>query len=251
MEQKSLGENPGDAPKQPEVIQPPPVTGTQQTGQQKVCHNCGNLNRVASLFCFKCGFKLPEYVNQDKKICIGCQAPNSASSQYCYKCGLKLPDTPGNVSLLRYGGFWIRLLASIIDNLIISTFTSIISTPFLLHFVGQLSDDSYFNSLDDHTIKTSVLIFYLILIFGTIIIQVAYETIAVGKWGKTIGKAALGLKVVKPDSSRVSYWRALGRSLARQLNQFTFGLTFLMVAFTQKKRGLHDYIADTVVIKTN
>jgi uncharacterized RDD family membrane protein YckC len=83
------------------------------------------------------------------------------------------------------------------------------------------------------------------------IVQIAYSTIAVGKWGKTVGKAALGLKVVKPDGTRVSCWRAFGRSLAYQLNGFTLGLSFLMIAFTSKKRGLHDYIADTVVIKTN
>jgi uncharacterized RDD family membrane protein YckC len=62
---------------------------------------------------------------------------------------------------------------------------------------------------------------------------------------------ALRIKVVKPDGSRVSYWRAFGRGLAYYLNQFTLGFSFLIIAFTSKKRGLHDYIADTVVIKTD
>jgi len=35
------------------------------------------------------------------------------------------------------------------------------------------------------------------------------------------------------------------------LNSFTGGLSFLIIAFTGKKRGLHDYIADTIVIKTD
>jgi uncharacterized RDD family membrane protein YckC len=86
---------------------------------------------------------------------------------------------------------------------------------------------------------------------ATFFIQTIYYTVAIGKWGRTVGKAALKIKVVKPDGSRVSYWRALGRSFAYYLNGFTFGLTFLIIAFTNKKRGLHDYIADTVVIKTN
>jgi uncharacterized RDD family membrane protein YckC len=81
-------------------------------------------------------------------------------------------------------------------------------------------------------------------------IEIAYFTISVGKWGKTIGKKAVGLKIVRTDGSRVSYARALGRSLAYMLNGFSYDLTFLMIAFNAQKRGLHDYIADTIVVKT-
>jgi uncharacterized RDD family membrane protein YckC len=93
--------------------------------------------------------------------------------------------------------------------------------------------------------------FYLIYFVITFAVMVIYQTVAVGKWGKTLGKAALGLKVVKPDGSKVSFIRALGRALAYQLNAFTLGLAILMIPFSHKKRGLHDYIADTIVVKTN
>jgi uncharacterized RDD family membrane protein YckC len=83
-----------------------------------------------------------------------------------------------------------------------------------------------------------------------LIVTVLYSTISIGLWGRTLGKAALKLKVVKPDGSRVGIIRAFGRSLAYILNYFTLGLSFLIIAFTHKKRGLHDYIADTIVIKT-
>ena len=83
------------------------------------------------------------------------------------------------------------------------------------------------------------------------LVGVVYYTFAIGKWGRTLGKMALRIKVVKPNGTRVSYWRAFGRGVAFYLNQFTLGLSFLIIAFTSKKRGLHDYIADTVVIKTD
>jgi uncharacterized RDD family membrane protein YckC len=250
MEQKPWGENPGDAQKQPEIILSPPVTANTETGSTKRCPICANVNPAVSIYCFKCGLKLPEYVIPDKKICTGCQTPNAASAQYCYKCGLQLPEKAGSVSVMRYGGFWVRLLASLIDSMLLGVLTSIITTPFLLSYMGQFSDSSS-SFATDGTVDSSFWTLYFILVAATFIVQMAYQTIAVGKWGRTVGKVALGLKVVKPDGSRVSYWRALGRSLAYYLNQITFGLTYLMIAFTHKKRGLHDYIADTVVIKTN
>ncbi|MGP8080023.1 MAG: RDD family protein [Dehalococcoidales bacterium] len=254
MEQRPASENPGNAQQPPEIILSPAPSGAPsgRTGSavNKVCPNCGNVNPPESVFCFKCGLKLPDYVNQDKKICIGCQTPNAASAQYCYKCGLKLPDTLGSFFAMRYAGFWVRLLASLIDSLLLGVFASIITIPLTIHYFGQFSDTSSLSSIEN-TSESTFLIFYLIFTLVVYGVQIAYSTIAVGKWGKTVGKAALGLKVVKPDGSRVSYWRAFGRSLAYQLNGFTMGLTFLMIAFTPKKRGLHDYIADTVVIKTN
>ena len=250
MEQRPASENPGDAQKQPEIIlSPAPSAGTGSV-VNKICPNCGNVNPLESVYCFKCGLKLPDYVNQDKKICIGCQTPNSAIAQYCYKCGLKLPEKLGSVVMMRCAGFWVRLLASFIDSILLGVFTGIISVPLMLHYFGNLTDLSSLNSIET-TSDSTFWAFYFIFTLVVYIVQIAYSTIAVGKWGKTVGKAALGLKVVKPDGTRVSCWRAFGRSLAYQLNGFTLGLSFLMIAFTSKKRGLHDYIADTVVIKTN
>ena len=89
-----------------------------------------------------------------------------------------------------------------------------------------------------------------ILLLTFLIVTVLYSTISIGIWGKTVGKAVFKLKVVKPDGSHVGIIRAFGRSLAYLLNYCTLGLGFLIIAFTHKKRGLHDYIADTIVIKT-
>jgi len=54
---------------------------------------------------------------------------------------------------------------------------------------------------------------YGIFFLCTYIIQTIYFTVAIGKWANH-RQGGFKLKVVKPDGSRVSYWRALGRSLA-------------------------------------
>ena len=43
---------------------------------------------------------------------------------------------------MRYAGFWVRLLASLIDGILLSVFTSIITIPLMIHYFGQFSDTS-------------------------------------------------------------------------------------------------------------
>ncbi len=80
-------------------------------------------------------------------------------------------------------------------------------------------------------------------------IEAVYFTVAIGVWGRTIGKVVMGVKVVRTDGGRVSIGRAFGRYLAYLLNWLTFGIGFLVIALNPLKRGLHDLIVDTQVVK--
>jgi uncharacterized RDD family membrane protein YckC len=81
-------------------------------------------------------------------------------------------------------------------------------------------------------------------------ITAAYFTFFVGALAASPGKLALGLKVVRPDGSAVGYGRALGRYFAGILSWMILFIGYIMVAFDSEKRGLHDMICDTRVIKT-
>jgi uncharacterized RDD family membrane protein YckC/ribosomal protein L40E len=254
MEQKPASDNSGGAQQQPEIIlTPAPPVGTPPA-PDKVCPKCGAVSLAAAEYCFKCGNKLPDPAMLNKKICPGCHAVNAASSQYCFKCGLPLPQqlSNGYENQIRYAGFWVRFVAYIIDAIVLGTVTSIVTVPLFIHYLGQFSDYSWLSSAaSGGTLPSGFWIFYGWYFLASFLIETIYFTVAIGKWGRTLGKMALRIKVVKPDGSRVSYWRAFGRGLAYYLNQFTLGFSFLIIAFTSKKRGLHDYIADTVVIKTD
>jgi uncharacterized RDD family membrane protein YckC len=67
--------------------------------------------------------------------------------------------------------------------------------------------------------------------------------------GATVGKMVLGLRVVDGQGNRISFLRATGRFFAKILSGMILFIGFLMVAFTERKRGLHDIIADTLVVK--
>jgi hypothetical protein len=65
----------------------------------------------------------------------------------------------------------------------------------------------------------------------------------------TFGKRMLGIRVEHADGGRTTFLRALGRNLAKIISSIPMALGFVMVAFTDRKQGLHDMIAKCVVVR--
>ena len=85
-----------------------------------------------------------------------------------------------------------------------------------------------------------------------VVINWLYEALLTSsERGATLGKMAVGLRVVTEQGERISFLRATGRYFAKYVSALILGIGFLMVAFTDRKRGLHDMIAGTLVIKTD
>jgi uncharacterized RDD family membrane protein YckC len=64
----------------------------------------------------------------------------------------------------------------------------------------------------------------------------------------TIGKMAIGAKIVDGQGGRLTYLSSVGRFFAQLLSFGLFLLGVLMIAFHAKKRGLHDLMANTFVV---
>jgi uncharacterized RDD family membrane protein YckC len=68
--------------------------------------------------------------------------------------------------------------------------------------------------------------------------------------GRTLGKWATGLRIVRRDGQPVSVARSLLRHLVGYpLSFLTLGLGFLLAAFNNNGRALHDVVAGTVVVR--
>jgi uncharacterized RDD family membrane protein YckC len=80
-------------------------------------------------------------------------------------------------------------------------------------------------------------------------IPAAYDTWFVGKYGATLGKMACKIKIVVADGSSVTYLRAFGRHFGKWLSSIILGIGFIMAAFDEEKRTLHDRICETRVIR--
>jgi uncharacterized RDD family membrane protein YckC len=71
------------------------------------------------------------------------------------------------------------------------------------------------------------------------------------RWQATIGKRIFGIKVGKPDGSRMSAGNALLRVVGKSISGQIFAIGYLMAFFTEKNRALHDYIAGTLVFESD
>jgi len=67
--------------------------------------------------------------------------------------------------------------------------------------------------------------------------------------GATVGKMAMSLRVVDEQGNRISFGRATGRFFAKFVSGIILLIGYIMVAFTERKRALHDMMAGTLVIK--
>jgi uncharacterized RDD family membrane protein YckC len=160
------------------------------------------------------------------------------SRMVCTKCKDRVAREMAGaapVARLRYAGFWIRFVAYIVDGILLNVVNTIIGLPFGI---------TPFSS-DVDPAKAGMVLF---VSFIQIVVGILYYTIFVGKAGATPGKMALGLKIVRSDGSPVGFGRACGRYFSYILSALIFAIGFLMIAFSDEKKGLHDIVCDTRVV---
>jgi len=141
-----------------------------------------------------------------------------------------------------YAGFWKRVAAYMIDYFVLVIPGSIIGVilgVILGAGMGAVGSDE--SAIEIVAQLASALINFAI--------GMAYYTwFHASKGGATLGKMAVGIKVVRGNGERLTKARAFGRYWAMLLSSFTLGIGFLMAAFTERKQGLHDMICDTLVV---
>ncbi len=138
-----------------------------------------------------------------------------------------------------YGGFWIRLLAGLIDSLILAIFS--IAINFLL-FKEQISV-----AMDPTTPSLPLTAPLLI----TLLIVILYYIIMTSTLGWTLGKRIFKLKVVEIDTqNKISWGKVILREIiGKFISNLVIFLGYIWIGFDAKKQGWHDKIASTVVIK--
>jgi len=81
-----------------------------------------------------------------------------------------------------------------------------------------------------------------------LLIQMVYNVFLNGQFGATLGKLAIGARIVNADGSPLGFGRALLRFLSTIITQFTLGAGFLLTLIRPDRRALHDLLAGTRVI---
>ena len=152
----------------------------------------------------------------------------------------------------RFGGFWIRFVATFIDGIILGVASSAVQLLLLgtayrpfANIREPLPPDQALAAFGAMmgTMALSMLI--------GIAIAASYEGFFVYKVGATPGKMVLGLRVVRPDGNKVSLGRAVARYFGKWLSYMTLGIGFIIAGFDAEKRAMHDMIVDTRVVKAD
>ena len=142
---------------------------------------------------------------------------------------------------MEYAGFWIRFGAKFIDLVLLGVVNGAVQMVMGMIVGGA---GSMTGSEEIAFFIVIVLSSLFSLFFGAV-----YTTFFIGRFAATPGKMACGLKVVRADGDKVSYMRALGRHFAEMLSAIILYIGYLMAAFDEEKRSLHDRICDTRVIR--
>ena len=150
-------------------------------------------------------------------ICASCGSAVAPDASICPTCGRTI-----HIRAVDHGGFWIRLLAWVIDAAIIT------------------GGDAAIELAMDDAVVTAIV---------ELVAGVAYT---IGFWlvaAATPGKMILGLRIVMADGRRLQPGAALVRYVGTYISAILIFIGYLMIAFRADKRALHDLIAGTMVIR--
>jgi uncharacterized RDD family membrane protein YckC len=160
---------------------------------------------------------------------------------------------PGPAPGIGYAGFWIRVLASIIDSIIIFV-------PGVIIFAvveGQTLSNyaACVNAANENGTLISQCLTTLFNSFGlwelaALVVQFLYFVLLWSQLGGTFGQRMLGLHVVDAATGQnIGIGRAVGRFVGYLISTFALDIGLIWAAFDPRKQGWHDKIASTFVVR--
>jgi len=205
------------------------------------CNHCGTQNSVLAKFCANCGapfgMDVPGVPVSPETV-----APQPATQPEAVPAH-SAPLGTSPVVTTRYGGFWMRFAAAIIDGLLLG----IVVWPVGLVFGLMVGIAGHRVSMPDVGVHlVSGITLWTLFIAAGWIYEASMESSA---RQATVGKMALGLKVTDEGGRRISFARASARYFGKILSRMILFVGYIMAGFTARKQALHDMIAGTLVVK--
>ena len=145
---------------------------------------------------------------------------------------------PGSLAL---AGFWSRVGAALIDGLLLGI-------PFAI-LAAMVVDSPDLNVTVSYGYRSDAPAWLNLL--STLVGVTYYAWFEGGPTGQTIGKRALGIRVVDAATGQppIGYGRGIGRYFARIISAIPCGLGYLWMLWDGRKQTWHDKIVGTLVVK--
>jgi uncharacterized RDD family membrane protein YckC len=212
---------------------------------EEKCSRCGAPAGPDAAFCERCGAALA-------RSCAQCGAPAQPDAAFCERCGEALsaaaqpvqrpaaaapaPSYVVPATQMPYHGLVIRFVALLIDGIILAIVAVILNTLF--------GAPMYFESGVGFL---SITVGFIL----SVVIALLYFTYLLGRYGQTVGKMALKIKVVnEADGSPITYQAAFIRTILLVIDGlFAYLVGALLILTSDKNQRLGDRVAHTVVVK--
>jgi uncharacterized RDD family membrane protein YckC len=216
---------------------------------------------VACTGCLKL-FKDEEVARVGESIlCRSCQEAYLAKAQVSSQ-GSSRPIPVSSIikPRLDYAGFWIRAGAYLIDGVLLGLFFYFILSPIFMKLASGMFGNAAFyqdpSVMDPAQVQAlmaemsgKMMKWVWISNLVSVVLTGGYFIVLEGGPGQTLGKKALGLRVVTSSGERIGYLKALARYIGKIISGMILCVGFIMAAFDSEKRTLHDRMCNTRVIK--
>ena len=167
-------------------------------------------------YCATCG----QMLEPEARFCPNCGAAAGPNAAPNIAPGMAYYEQGGQAGV-EYMGFWIRVVAAFIDGILITIVSGILG--------AILGFDNWW--------------------IGTLI-SLIYHVAFISAKGQTIGKMIFGIQVVNSQGNIPGIGSVLLREVVgKSLSAIALGLGYLWVAWDKDKRGWHDHVGGTYVVR--
>jgi uncharacterized RDD family membrane protein YckC len=136
-----------------------------------------------------------------------------------------------------YAAFWKRFAALVIDNFLLGIVGAIIGAVIGFNQAMSGDFDTTYSPVD-----------LVVQILSMLISACYFGWMYSSSHQASLGKMAVGIKVVRSDGSPIGFWRGFARYFATIVSGLLLMIGYIMAAFTDRKQALHDMICDTLVV---
>jgi uncharacterized RDD family membrane protein YckC len=158
-----------------------------------------------------------------------------------------------------YAGFWIRAVAYILDGIILGIVTTVLWLVVLAiaaavgigaAATSGVGADGQLTGEEIAVIGVGVVAAVSFLAIMTLVVTVLYFVLFWVKRGGTLGQTVLGMRIAREsDGAPIGWGTAIVRYVMMLISFWIFYLGVIWVAFEPRKRGWHDMVAGTVVVR--
>jgi len=199
---------------------------------EEECAQCGTPASPCAQFCTACGATLTGQRAHPSQ-----QVPSAMQPSPTYQAPAYYTGTP-----TPYQGVAIRFVAILIDYLIIGVISGILAIPLLVAAIAV-------NVTNGNVSAVSLGPIIALSVVG-LVVWFLYFTLLEGRYGQTVGKMALSIKVVREaDGAPIDYGEAAVRTVLRIIDGlFDYLIGAIFIWTSDEKQRLGDRVAHTVVV---